>query len=246
VSGMLTGFRKTTRDAGDLLGLGLCSRAWSLAREQARWTFPWTVISWLQNSSYPYLIALGAGALAVADAGAARLLIMPVTLFSVGWNRLFFARAGRRLGSGARGDVWAIATRGVALLAVIVLIYCAAPLVLTTFRGGALLPEKYRHLTGLVLAWSAYFLVTTLRGVGSSALLAHREARSLFRVSAIAAAVSLPAAMFLSRAWGPAGLILGLSGGEAAIAVSVWSTLAGLERVERPQEMPQRRDTRAA
>ena len=245
-AGMLTGFRKTTRDSGDHLGLGLASRAWGLAREQARWTFPWTLISWVQNSSYPYLIALGAGALAVADAGAARLLIMPVTLFSVGWNRLFFARAGRRLGSGARGDVWPIAARGAAMLAVIVLLYCAAPLALTSFRGGALLPGKYRHLTGLVLAWSAYFLVTTLRGVGSAALLAHREARSLFRVSAIAAAVSLPVAMLLSRAWGPAGLILGLTGGEAAVLVSVWSTLSGLERAERPHGIPQRRDTRAA
>jgi O-antigen/teichoic acid export membrane protein len=247
VSGLFTGLRRTVRDQGDVLGVRLGSHAWGLAREQARWTFPWTVISWLQNSSYPYLIALCAGALAVADAGAARLMIMPVTLFSVGWNRLFFARAGRRLGTGSRGDVWSLATRGVAMLAVIVLIYCAAPLALTSLRGGALLPEKYRHLTGLVLAWSVYFLVTTLRGVGSAALLAHQEARSLFRVSAIAALVSLPIALFLGRAWGPAGLILGLAGGEAGVAVSVWSTLAGLTRGERSRvAIPQRGDSRAA
>jgi hypothetical protein len=84
--------------------------------------------------------------------------------------------------------------------------------------------------------------------VGSAALLAHQEARNLFRVSAIAAAVSLPIALFLGRAWGPAGLILGLAGGEAGVAVSVWATLAGLERGgEASREaIPQRGDPRAA
>ena len=247
-AGLLTGLRRTTRDRDDVLGLRLASRAWTLARDQARWTFPWTLVSWCQNSSYPYLIALAASAAAVADAGAARLILMPVTLFSVGWNRLFFARAGRHLGRGSRGQVWTLAVRGAALLGAIVLLYGIAALLLASFRSGALLPVSYRHLSGLVLAWSLYFLVTTVRGVGSAALLAHQEARRLFRISAFAAAVSLPVALLLGRAVGPGGLIAGIAGGEAVIAVSVWSTLAGFERGElAPEEaLAERRNPWAA
>src|SRR4051812_40784449 len=64
---------------------------------QVRWTVPNVVVSWAQGNSFPYFVAMLAGSRGVADLSAARLFLMPLSLLSVAWARVFQPSAGERL-----------------------------------------------------------------------------------------------------------------------------------------------------
>ena len=100
-----------------------------------------------------------------------RLLVTPVTLLGVGWSRLFFARAGRRLDSAPRGELLKTAVRGAAVLGGLIVLFCVGAMaVIGSIKDGTGDPSVL-YIKALLDGIASIVLATTLgAGVGLSVI----------------------------------------------------------------------------
>jgi O-antigen/teichoic acid export membrane protein len=201
---------------GDLLG-------------SARWTLPWTLLSWAQNNTYPYLIAFVGGSIAVADTAAARLVLSPVGVVVAGWTRLFLARSSSLLGRGDADEVLRRARRAAFWLGLGITLYVPVALLASIVGLLPRVTSGYDGIAILVVLWGACFLASTIRGVASTALLAFRDNKGVFLKTLVAVSASIPVMVILGAKFGAAGILIGVAAGEGFLGVLMWKALVRTE-----------------
>lgn len=194
-----------------------------ILREQVAWTVPSVIVSWFYSNSYVYIVAGLIGLSALAELNAARLLVVPVSLLQVAWNRLYLPSAGADFASGDR----AAAVRGawMGLWTVIggTIVYGAALIAAMS------LPffTHFQRLAGIsitsVLLWIVYFLVSGARGIATSLHIAQTAFRRLFLIGLAGAGVGVACMLALGHEFGTSGIVIAMITGEAAMAVFLWS-----------------------
>ncbi|HZI89508.1 MAG TPA: hypothetical protein VFD83_03550, partial [Candidatus Polarisedimenticolia bacterium] len=190
---------------------------------QVRWTIPNVVVTWMQGNSFPYFVAMFAGARGVADLSAARLFLMPISLLSVAWARVFQPQAGERLAAAEPESVFAMARSGAAQLFLVGVTYGVLLFGIGALGGWRLLPDRYAGIVGVMVLWWVYFLVSCVRSVATVGLIAHLVFKRLFSFSVLVAVISVPL-MLLSGQWlGYEFIIAGMALGEAFLAFLLWS-----------------------
>jgi O-antigen/teichoic acid export membrane protein len=194
-----------------------------ILREQVSWTVPSVVVSWLYSNSYVYIVAGLIGLNALAELNAARLLVAPVSLLQVAWNRLYLPSAGAQFASGNRTAAFRGAWVGVLAVAGGTVLYGVLLI------GSMSLPtfSHIQKLTGIsaysVLLWILYFLVAGTRGVATNLHIAQTAFRRLFLVGLAGTAVGLACMVALGREFGASGVVVAMIAGEAALAIFLWA-----------------------
>ena len=192
--------------------------SWQLAR----WSLPGVGVTWGNNYSFPYIVALVLGATAVADVFAARLLLMPAGLCVVAWVSVFLPRASRWVGQGDFATLRRAQTLSVMGLWALVGLYFGALMLLYAPLETYVLGEQYAGLQMLAAAWAVFFAANALRQAGTLALVAGGYYRQLFWYSVAAIVVSIPVVVVLTFKLGRIGPMLGLVVGELLVAAMAW------------------------
>lgn len=217
-------------------------QTWSMGR----WTLPGIATTWLQNQSFPFIVAGVIGVTAAADVAAGRLLLMPAGLCTTAWANVFTPRASRWVGQAdfhtlrivtlaSIGGLWAV------IAGYFVVLWLGFDLLETHVLG-----EDYAGLLPVAGAWALFFACNALRIVGTLSLVGGGHFRELFWYGVVSLAVGLPLTFGFTFWIGRAGPMLGLALGELLLAAMIW--LHGVPRMKRhwAQRVAQRRGGDAA
>jgi O-antigen/teichoic acid export membrane protein len=185
--------------------------------ECARWALPSVVVSWAASFAYVYPLGALVGAAAVADVSAARLFLVPVSLLVTGWANVFRPRASRLLADRKVSELESMAHRSAALLVCITVgLGLVVTLLLPTFERH--FAAQYAGLMPIVIAWTIYFCVQTVRGVGMSAMLASQSGyKPLHTYGWISLAATAPAVLAACMATSSPAVVSALTVGELVL-----------------------------
>jgi O-antigen/teichoic acid export membrane protein len=177
------------------------------------WSAVGGISNWLYGSASNYILAGVMSLKAVADVNAARLLLMPIVLLTIGvqsvlnptaalWHaEVGMRRMTRRLLAFTAGIV------------VIDLLYVVVLYVSRDWLTGTLLHKQITNRDELLILWTAVVLIMALRDGVGYALFAAGRLKALAQQGWLCAAVGLSVAWFGYRWWGTAtGLVSQLTG----------------------------------
>ena len=206
---------------------------WREMRPLAVWATIGAMTYWIYNQSYNYVLASRIDLTAVADVNAARLLLMPTIVLTVGVKTLLVPTAASWLAESSVGRLirkLLLFATGIALIDVV---YC---IVLWIFRDAAshdLMHKNIANRDMLLILWALLSLIALYRDLLQTGLFALRKFRSLAGVTALSAAASLTIMWMGIKDWGPAAALIGQVAGESINLGGVVVLLAVAYRNER-------------
>ena len=231
LSGMAAARRSLARDPG--CATGDSAPFWREMRPLAVWATIGAMTYWIYNQSYNYVLASRIDLTAVADVNAARLLLMPTIVLTVGVKTLLVPTAASWLAESSVGRLirkLLLFATGIALIDVV---YC---IVLWIFRDAAshdLMHKNIANRDMLLILWALLSLIALYRDLLQTGLFALRKFRSLAGVTALSAAASLTIMWMGIKDWGPAAALIGQVAGESINLGGVVVLLAVAYRNER-------------
>lgn len=204
--------RSLARDPGWVTGDA--REFWREFRPVGVWITVGSVIYWLFAQSYNYVLATRLDLTAVANVNAARLMLMPVFVFTLGVKNLLLPLISKWLAEFGLQRL----LRRLALLTLVVaalnLLYIVSVWV---FRGW-LVRDVLHKVIGdrdrLLLLWSAVAVIFLLREVLQAPLIALKRVKSITWLVGVSAVVSLSINWFGVTRWGAAAVLIGQIAGE--------------------------------
>jgi O-antigen/teichoic acid export membrane protein len=199
---------------------------WREMRPLAVWATIGAITYWLYNQSYNYVLASRIDLTAVADVNAARLLLMPTIVLTVGVKTLLVPVAATWLAETGVGRLIRRLLIFATGIAAIDLVYC---ILLWIFRDPVsrdLMHKTIGHRDLLLILWASLSLIALYRDLLQTGLFALRKFRSLAGVTAVSAIASLAIMWWGIDTWGPAAALIGQVAGETTNLVGVILLLA--------------------
>jgi O-antigen/teichoic acid export membrane protein len=187
---------------------------WREFRPMGLWTTVGAVLYWLFAQSYNYVLASRLDLTAVANVNAARLMLMPVFVFTLGVNNLLLPLVSNWLAEiGLRRLL-----RRLILLTLVIgaldLVYIVPVWIFRRWLMLDLLHKEIADPSRLLLLWSAVAMIFLLREVLQAPLLALKRVKSMTWLIGASAAVSLSINWFGITRWGAAAVLIGQIAGE--------------------------------
>lgn len=193
---------------------GQAALYWTQMRRLAVWSTVGALIYWVFSQSYNYVLAARVDLAAVADVNAARLLLMPSIVITVGIRGLLFPMAAR----------WLVEIGFEALLKRLLVIFFAVGLLHALYFGvlwlgrdfvtGTIMNKVIRDREELLLLWAGIALLGVVREVSQMAVLAMEKFKAMAYFSAVSAAASLSVMWFGLDYFGPPAALIGQIAGE--------------------------------
>jgi O-antigen/teichoic acid export membrane protein len=223
--------RSLAKDPG--LAKGDPSPFWKEMRPLAVWATVGAMTYWIYNQSYNYVLASRIDLTAVADVNAARLLLMPTIVLTVGVKTLLVPTAATWLAESSVGRLirrLLLFATGIALIDVV---YCIFLWFSRDLLSRDLMHKTIGNRDLLLLLWATLSLIALYRDLLQTGLFALRKFRSLAGVTAISALASLTIMWLGIKSWGPAAALIGQVAGESINLGGVIALLAMAARTER-------------
>jgi O-antigen/teichoic acid export membrane protein len=179
------------------------------------------VIYWAFSQIYNYVLAGRVGITAVADVNAARLLLMPVIVLTIGIKAQLLPAAASWLATEGISRLVRRLLVFIAIIAVLDLCYFATVWLTRDWVVDDFLKKTIHDRDRLMLLWLCVALIGLTRDLLQCALLALERFKPLAWVTAAAAAVSLSSMWFAIDRWGPSGALIAQIAGESVSLVAV-------------------------
>jgi O-antigen/teichoic acid export membrane protein len=185
------------------------------------WATVGAVTYWLFAQSYNYVLATRLNLTAVASVNAARLVIVPVTVFSLGINNVLMPLAANWLAQfGLARMLRRLAVVALAIIA-LDLVYISLAWIFRDWIIGSLLHKTIADRDRLLLLWACVALIFLPREVLQAGLFALRRVKSMARLIGLSAVVSLTLMWFGTARWGAAAVLIGQLAGECVNLVGL-------------------------
>lgn len=197
---------------------GAASEAW----EQGIWSLLGSVISWVQNQSYAWLLAVLASAAVTAEASFAKLFFAPLGLMLVAVGRV--ARPGLGKVYAEAGDRVAVRQGRRLLIGMILLValYCPAIWLSKDWIIAKTGSGHYSNAAALTIAWGIVTAFQVTRWNSTLLLGVLRRNREMSTVQAIAAAIAVAASVACIPTLHAMGAILSVGLGELILTLLMW------------------------
>lgn len=208
---------------------------WKEMRPLAVWATIGALTYWIYNQSYNYVLASRIDLTAVADVNAARLLLMPTIVLTVGVKTLLVPTAAAWLAESSIGRLirrLLLFATGIAMLD---LIYCGLLWFSRDWLSHDLMHKTIGNRDLLLILWAILSLIALYRDLLQTGLFALKKFKSLAGVTAVSAVVSLTITWFGIKSWGPPAALLGQVAGEAINLGGVVVLLAMAYHTDRTQ-----------
>ncbi len=205
--------RSVNRDPG--FATGDAREFWAEMRPLAVWATVGALTYWMYNQSYNYVLASRIDLKAVADVNAARLLLMPTIVLTVGVKTLLVPTAAAWL---AESNVGRLIRRlllfatGIALIDVV---YCGGLWMFRDALSQDLMHKTIGNRDLLLLLWATLSLIALYRDLLQTGVFALKKFRSLAGITAVSAVVSLSIMWLGIDTWGAAAALIGQVAGES-------------------------------
>ncbi|MGP8114624.1 MAG: lipopolysaccharide biosynthesis protein [Steroidobacteraceae bacterium] len=185
------------------------------------WATVGAVTYWLFAQSYNYVLATRLNLTAVASVNAARLVIVPVTVFSLGINNVLMPLAANWLAQfGLARMLRRLAVVALAIIA-LDLVYISLAWIFRDWIIGSLLHKTIADRDRLLVLWACVALIFLPREVLQAGLFALRRVKSMARLIGLSAVVSLTLMWFGTARWGAAAVLIGQLAGECVNLVGL-------------------------
>lgn len=185
------------------------------------WATVGAVTYWLFAQSYNYVLATRLNLTAVASVNAARLVIVPVTVFSLGINNLLMPLAANWLTQfGLARMLRRLAVVSLAIIA-LDLVYISLAWIFRDWIIGSLLHKTIADRDRLLVLWACVALIFLPREVLQAGLFALRRVKSMAWLIGLSAVVSLTLMWFGTARWGAAAVLIGQLAGECVNLVGL-------------------------
>lgn len=178
--------------------------------DKGRWAMPGMVVGWLGNYSFLYLASAMSGVEAAAEVSASRLLLVPVGLMVVAWSRVARPLAGRLIHARDWRSLNRLSLASLGGIEILSMVYVVGLLLALPWLTAHVLGAKYQGINTLVLAWSAYFLVSVARTIATTWLISIGAFRQLFIEGCVVVLFMLVVASLTIPQWGALGAVLAL------------------------------------
>ena len=210
-------------------GSGDATPFWREMRPLAVWATVGAVIYWLFAQSYNYILAERLDLTAVTNVNAARLVLMPVFVFTMGINNLLMPVAANWL---AQFELASMLRRlGLLALGITALdfVYFGPAWTFRDWLVGDLLHKSIGDRDRLLILWACIASIFLLREVLQAALFALRQVRSMAWLMGLSAIVSLSLMWAGINWWGAAAVLIGQIAGEcvnlAGLTLLLWGRI---------------------
>lgn len=231
LSGEAAARRSLARDPG--FATGDAAPFWREMRPLAIWATIGAMTYWIYNQSYNYVLASRIDLTAVADVNAARLMVMPTIVLTVGIKTLLVPTAASWLAKSSVGRLIRKLLLFATGIALIDLVYCVVLWIFRDFASHDVMHKSIANRDRLLILWVMLSLIALYRDLLQTGLFALRKFRSLAGVTALSAVISLTIMWFGIDNWGPAAALIGQVAGEAINLGGVVALLALAYRSER-------------
>lgn len=204
--------RSIARDPG--LATGDATPFWQEMRPLAVWATIGAMTYWIYNQSYNYVLASRIDLTAVADVNAARLLLMPTIVLTVGVKSLLVPTAAAWLAETSIGRLIRRLLLFAAGIAILDIIYCVVLWAFRDWLSHDLMHKTIGNRDVLLVLWAILSLIALFRDLLQTGLFALRKFKALAGVTAVSAVVSLTIMWFGINSWGAAAALIGQVAGE--------------------------------
>jgi O-antigen/teichoic acid export membrane protein len=187
---------------------------WKEMRPLAVWATIGAMTYWIYNQSYNYVLASRIDLTAVADVNAARLLLMPTIVLTVGVKTLLVPTAAAWLAESSVGRLIRRLLLFATGIAAIDVVYCLLLWIFRDVLSRDLMHKTIANRDVLLMLWAILSLIALYRDLLQTGLFALRKFRSLAGVTALSAIVSLTIMWLGIKTWGPAAALIGQVAGE--------------------------------
>jgi O-antigen/teichoic acid export membrane protein len=205
---------------------GDASAFWREMRPLAVWATVGAMTYWIYNQSYNYVLASRINLTAVADVNAARLMLMPTIVLTVGIKTLLVPTAAAWLAESSIGRLIRRLLWFATAIAAIDLLYCLIVWIFRDWLSHDLMHKTINDRDRLLILWAILSLIALYRDLLQTGLFALRRFKSLAGVTATSAVVSLSIMWVGLGVWGPAAALIGQVAGESINLAGVVLLLA--------------------
>lgn len=191
-----------------------------------RWALAGVAITWLQSQSYVYVTGLLLGVPAVALLNAGRIIVSPFNLLLPALSNLIIPRLAEARLRGASDLTQKTTYFGVSLIG-LGIVY----LTIVMFLGHRIVPlvvgpaYEPQELLWISLGWCCVLVLQLRTSAASLGLQASLQFKSLSLLNGLTAAVTVTAALPLTKTYGPFGSIIAVGIGEALLGTALWARL---------------------
>jgi O-antigen/teichoic acid export membrane protein len=200
------------------------------------WSTIGAVIYWLFSQSYNYVLATRVDLTAVADVNAARLLLMPTIVLTVGVKTLLGPSAAAWLAEAGLHRLLRRLLVFLAGIAALDFIYFAVLWLSRNWVTQDLMHKFIADRDRLLLLWAVVALIGLTRDLLQTALFALRRMQALAWLTGASAVVSLSLMWYGITRFGPAGALIAQIAGESVNLLGVVVLLAMAYRQLEPSK----------
>ena len=198
---------------------------WREMRPLAVWATVGAMTYWVYNQSYNYVLASRMDLTAVTNVNAARLLLMPTIVLTVGVKTLLVPTAAAWLAESSVGQLVKRLLWFATGIAAVDLAYCVVLWFSRDFLSHDLMHKTIDHRDQLLILWGILSLIALYRDLLQTGVFALRKFRSLAGVTAVSAVVSLTIMWLGIGTWGAAAALIGQVAGETVNLAGVLALL---------------------
>ncbi len=199
---------------------------WRDLRPLGVWATVGATIYWVYSQSYNYVLASRVNLTAVADVNAARLLLMPTIVLTVGVKTLMVPTAAAWLAETSLGRLIRRLIAFATGIAALDLMYCAGVWMFRDWLSIDLMHKVIGDRDRLLILWAMLSLIALYRDLLQTGLFALHKFKPLAWLTASSAVVSLSIMWFGIGVWGPAAALIGQVAGEGVNLAGVILLLA--------------------
>lgn len=185
------------------------------------WSAVGAIIYWIFSQSYNYILASRVSLTAVADVNAARLLLMPTFVLTIGVKSLMVPSAAKWLNDSGISNLSRRLTLFIVGITAIDLIYFAFVWICRDWLTHDFMHKSIADRDRLLFLWAIISLLGLIRDMYQCALIALERFKPMAWLTAASACVSLTMVWLGLAWWGPAAALIGQIMGETVSLVGV-------------------------
>lgn len=199
--------------------LRISSNSLNEAWTGGKWAMGGVLVTWGQNQSYVYVLALLKGAELVAEANAARLFLAPIGLVSTSISKVIMPRLAQLKANNQINDAVSIARKLLFMNLAFITLYVVTLSLSIDWIIDNFTDKNYTMINLLIYSWAIYFLCQSFRNNNSIILQVLRLFKKITLSNLWTAILTLTASMLVAIPWGVQGIIFSMCIGELLLAI---------------------------
>ncbi len=198
------------------------SRAWT----QGSWSLLGTIVTWVQNQGYAWVLPLLIGVASVGEMNFAKLFFAPIPLLLAAVGRVATPRLAMVFATESKRSAVIHGRRLLLLVVVVLVAYFAAVLVTKDWIIAHYAKRGYENAGILIIAWGVVAAIQVSRWNSTVLLVVFRRNRQMTGWSALSAVVATVLSVALAPSQGVIGALIGMAAGEAILTGLLWRTVS--------------------